>query len=138
MIPTPLEDADIAARTDTYFNRTRAIVSRFGDRRVTYAVFLRRPVVCAPALMVEWLQAVAQSRGEKFDIELTHPEGAGWGPASRWPISPAVSPHWRIWRRYSCRKSALPALPRITPSRCAWRCRKTSVPRHGCAPLRRR
>jgi nicotinate phosphoribosyltransferase len=79
MIPSPLEDAEIAARTDTYFNRTRAIVSRFGDRRVTYAVFLRRPVVCAPALMVEWLQAVAQSRGEKFDIDLTHPEGAWVG-----------------------------------------------------------
>jgi len=79
MIPSPLEDAEIAARTDTYFNRTRAIVSRFGDRRVTYAVFLRRPVVCAPALMVEWLQAVAQSRGETFDIDLTHPEGAWVG-----------------------------------------------------------
>jgi nicotinate phosphoribosyltransferase len=46
---------------------------------VTYAVFLRRPVVCAPALMVEWLQAVAQSRGETFDIDLTHPEGAWVG-----------------------------------------------------------
>ena len=79
MIPTPLDDADITARTDTYFNRTRAIVSRFGDRRVTYAVFLRRPVVSAPALMVEWLQAVARSRGEKFDIELMHAEGAWVG-----------------------------------------------------------
>ncbi len=79
MIPTPLNDADITARTDTYFNRTRAIVSRFGDRRVTYAVFLRRPVVSAPALMVEWLEAVAQSRGEKFDIELMHAEGAWVG-----------------------------------------------------------
>lgn len=79
MIPSPLTDADIAARTDTYFNRTRAIVSRFGDRRVTYAVFLRRPVVSAPALMVEWLEAVAKSRGEKFEIELTHPEGSWVG-----------------------------------------------------------
>jgi nicotinate phosphoribosyltransferase len=79
MIPSPLSDADITARTDTYFNRTRAIVGRFGDKRVTYAVFLRRPVVCAPALMVEWLEAVARSRGETFDIELTHPEGAWVG-----------------------------------------------------------
>ena len=62
MTPTPLHDADIAARADAYFNRTRAIVSRFGDCRVTYAVFLRRPVVCAPALMVEWLEAVAKER----------------------------------------------------------------------------
>jgi nicotinate phosphoribosyltransferase len=75
MIPTPLADADITARTDTYFNRTRQIVSQFGDRVVTYAVFLRRPVVSAPALMVEWLQAVAASRGVVFEIELMHQEG---------------------------------------------------------------
>jgi nicotinate phosphoribosyltransferase len=79
MTPTPLHDADIAARTDAYFNRTRAIVSRFGDRRVTYAVFLRRPVVSAPALMVEWLEAVAQARGETFEIDLVHPEGSWVG-----------------------------------------------------------
>jgi nicotinate phosphoribosyltransferase len=70
---------DISARTDAYFNRTRAIVQKFGDRKVTYAVFLRRPVVCAPRLMLEWLDAVAAERGEKFDIELTHPEGAWVG-----------------------------------------------------------
>jgi len=79
MTPAPLSDAEIAARTDTYFNRTRAIVEHFGDRRVTYAVFLRRPVVCAPALMVEWLQAVARERAQKFEIELMHPEGAWVG-----------------------------------------------------------
>ncbi len=75
MIPAPLRDADIAARTDTYFNRTRAIVEKFGDARVTYAIFLRRPVVSAPALMVEWLEAVARERGQAFEIELLHPEG---------------------------------------------------------------
>jgi nicotinate phosphoribosyltransferase len=73
--PSPLGDLDIAARTDKYFNRTRQIVGRFGDKRVTYAVFLRRPVVSAPALMVEWLQAVAEARGQKFEIELMHREG---------------------------------------------------------------
>ena len=50
---------DIAARTDSYFNRTRRIVARFGDKRVTYAVFLRRPVISAPRLMLEWLEAAA-------------------------------------------------------------------------------
>jgi nicotinate phosphoribosyltransferase len=79
MTPTPLVPADITARTDAYFNRTRAIVEKFGDRKVTYAVFLRRPVVSAPKLMVEWLQAVAAERDQKFDIELTHPEGAWVG-----------------------------------------------------------
>ncbi len=79
MIPWPVADADIAARTDKYFNRTRKIVETFGDQRVTYAVFLRRPVVSAPLLMVDWLQAVARERRTDFDIELTHPEGAWVG-----------------------------------------------------------
>jgi nicotinate phosphoribosyltransferase len=68
-------DADIAARTDSYFNRTRAIVARFGDKRVTYAVFMRRPVISAPRLMTEWLEAAASARGTRFDIDLMYPEG---------------------------------------------------------------
>ena len=68
-------DADIAARTDSYFNRTRQIVARFGDKRVTYAVFMRRPVIAAPRLMTEWLQAAATTRGTRFDIDLMYPEG---------------------------------------------------------------
>lgn len=72
-------DADVQARTDAYFNRTRAIVERFGDSRVTYAVFLRRPVVSAPRLMVDWLRGVAAARGTEFDIDLVHPEGTWVG-----------------------------------------------------------
>ncbi len=68
-------DAAIAAQTDAYFNRTRAIVAKFGDARVTYAVFLRRPVVSAPRLMLDWVQAVARARGTEFEIDLVHPEG---------------------------------------------------------------
>ncbi len=67
--------ADIAARTDSYFNRTRKIVARFGDKRVTYAVFMRRPVISAPKLMLDWLVAAAASRGTQFDVELMYPEG---------------------------------------------------------------
>ena len=67
--------ADIAARADSYFNRTRRIVARFGDKRVTYAVFMRRPVISAPRLMTEWLDAVAAARGTGFDIDLTYTEG---------------------------------------------------------------
>lgn len=66
---------DVTARTDSYFNRTRAIVARFGDKRVTYAVFLRRPVVSAPRLMTEWLNAVAAARGLPLEIDLRQPEG---------------------------------------------------------------
>ncbi len=75
MTPAPISDGEITARTDAYFNRTRQIVSRFGDAVVTYAIFLRRPVVCAPAMMVEWLRAVAAARGQDFKIELPHKEG---------------------------------------------------------------
>ena len=72
-------DAAIAAHTDAYFNRTRAIVQRFGDSRVTYAVFLRRPVVSAPRLMLDWLAEVARSRQTDFEIEVMHPEGTWVG-----------------------------------------------------------
>lgn len=74
-----IDSASIAARTDSYFNRTKAIVQKFGDCRVTYAVFLRRPVISAHRLAVEWLQAVARERDTTFDIELTHEEGAWVG-----------------------------------------------------------
>ncbi|WP_298214119.1 nicotinate phosphoribosyltransferase [Acidocella sp.] len=75
MTPAPLSDGEIVARTDAYFNHTRQIVARFGDCTVTYAIFLRRPVICAPAIMVEWLRAVGRARGRQFEIELPREEG---------------------------------------------------------------
>jgi nicotinate phosphoribosyltransferase len=71
--------AGITARTDAYFNRTRRIVAEHGDKRVTYAYFLRRPVVSAPRLMTDWLAEVGQARGTEFVIDVTHPEGAWVG-----------------------------------------------------------
>jgi len=70
---------ELAARTDSYFLKTKAIVGRFGDREATYAVFMRRPVICTPRLAVEFLEGVATERGTKFDIELNHPEGVWVG-----------------------------------------------------------
>ncbi len=70
---------DIANRTDAYFNRTRDIISRFGDKRVTYAVFLRRPVISAPRIMVDWLRAVAAEQGFAVELDVTHPEGTWVG-----------------------------------------------------------
>jgi nicotinate phosphoribosyltransferase len=78
-VPDRSLEADIAARTDVYFRRTRAIVERFGDARVTYAVFLRRPVISAPRLMLDWLAAVGAARGVTFDVDLVHPEGVWTG-----------------------------------------------------------
>src|SRR4051794_41545389 len=73
--------ADLAARTDSYFLKSKAIVERFGDREATYAVFMRRPVISAPRFAIDFLEGVAAARGTRFDIELNYPEaiwvGAG-------------------------------------------------------------
>ncbi|MGY8957577.1 MAG: nicotinate phosphoribosyltransferase [Alphaproteobacteria bacterium] len=66
---------EITAYTDTYFNKTRDIVSKFGDTPVTYAVFMRRPVISAARLAIDWLEGVAEARGTKFDIDLRFDEG---------------------------------------------------------------
>ncbi len=71
--------ADIDNRTDAYFNRTREVIGRFGDKRVTYAFFLRRPVISAPRLMLDWLAEVAALRGTRFEFDQAHPEGTWVG-----------------------------------------------------------
>ena len=65
----------MARLTDAYFTKTKEIVRKFGDKRATYAVFLRRPVIATPKLMVDFLEATARARGTTFDIELNHQEG---------------------------------------------------------------
>jgi nicotinate phosphoribosyltransferase len=79
-VAAPLEAA-LAAHTDSYFLKTKAIVEKFGDRHATYAVFMRRPVISTPRLAIAFLETMAASRGVKFEIELNHPEatlvGAG-------------------------------------------------------------
>ena len=66
-------------RTDHYFKLTRGIVRKYGDLPVTYAVFMRRPVLFCPRLAVEWLEAAAAERGVEFGIELCYEEGAWVG-----------------------------------------------------------
>jgi nicotinate phosphoribosyltransferase len=66
---------EITAYTDTYFNKTRDIVGKFGDTQVTYAVFMRRPVISAARLALDWLEDVAEARGTKFKIDLRFDEG---------------------------------------------------------------
>ena len=61
--------------TDFYFNRTKQVVEKFGDKEVTYAVFMRRPVISTPRLVVEFLEKAARERGVTFKIELVHKEG---------------------------------------------------------------
>ncbi len=68
-------ETDLPNFTDKYFLKTREIVRQFGDTDVTYAVFMRRPVIFTPRLAVEWLEAMAKARGAEFDIELRFAEG---------------------------------------------------------------
>jgi nicotinate phosphoribosyltransferase len=72
--PVPAAGA-VSDWTDTYFTRTRRIVGRFGDRTVTYAAFLRRPVVSAPRLAIDWLKGVAAEGGFPVEVEILQPEG---------------------------------------------------------------
>ena len=71
----PVEEADIAGWTDHYFRRTKEVVGRFGDAIVTYALFLRRPVISAPRLAIDWLHEMAARRKVRFDVELRYEEG---------------------------------------------------------------
>lgn len=68
-------DEDVRRWTDAYFNRTKQTIGKFGDMQVTYAIFMRRPVVSAPRLAVEWLKTVAAERGFEVKIDLMHEEG---------------------------------------------------------------
>lgn len=90
----PQIEADIAARTDAYFKRTKAIVQRFGEVRVTYAIFLRRPVVSAPGLMLGWLHKVAAERGAAIEVDLIHKEGTWVGAGD--PILTVTGPFTQL------------------------------------------
>ena len=67
--------ADVPRWSDHYFTRTKEIVGRYGDKAVTHAVFMRRPVIFAPKLMLDWLKRIADERGVNFDISLNYDEG---------------------------------------------------------------
>lgn len=74
----PVAD-DIPRQTDHYFNCTKEIVGRYGDRRVTYAVFLRRPVLAACRLALDWLSEVMAQRGQDVTLTRRFEEGAWVG-----------------------------------------------------------
>ena len=55
-------NGEIERYTDHYFNRTKQVIGKFGDSRVTYAIFMRRPVVFAPRLALDWLNETVKRR----------------------------------------------------------------------------
>lgn len=70
-------DAGVARYTDKYFTKTKAIVEQNGNCEVTYAVFMRRPVLFAGRLALDWLQDISSARGISLKIEPQFEEG-GW------------------------------------------------------------
>ncbi len=46
----------VRLRTDKYFSNSRAVAERFGDKTVTYGVFMRRRVICAINHAIELLR----------------------------------------------------------------------------------
>ena len=65
--------------TDSYFLRTKTVVEANGDAQVTYAIFMRRPVLSAPRLAVDWLQAMMTARAQVAKVDLRYSEGAWVG-----------------------------------------------------------
>ena len=75
MIHESFSETQVSQWTDKYFASTKKIVEKFGDNKVTYAVFMRRPVVSAPKLAIDWLNQIAKLRQTTFEIECLYPEG---------------------------------------------------------------
>jgi nicotinate phosphoribosyltransferase len=88
------QSATLAARTDSYFLKSKAIVRHFGDREATYAVFMRRPVISAPRFALDFLEQMAKERGTSFDIEINHPEGSWVGAGE--PILYVTGPLYHL------------------------------------------
>jgi len=70
----------VRTRTDKYFSKTREMVEKFGDKAVTYGVFLRRGVICAvnPAIDVlrKYYPAAGGTAAIPLKITRLYEEGA--------------------------------------------------------------
>jgi nicotinate phosphoribosyltransferase len=67
--------SDVERWTDRYFVKTRQTIARFGDKTVCYAIFMRRPVIFTPRLMLRWLEQVMAAREVEVRIDLNYREG---------------------------------------------------------------
>ncbi|MDP1753322.1 MAG: hypothetical protein Q8L22_28045, partial [Reyranella sp.] len=69
------ENGEIERYTDHYFNRSKQVIGKFGDCKVTYAIFMRRPVVFAPRLALEWLEETGRARNTAVELDMRYREG---------------------------------------------------------------
>ena len=65
--------------TDTYFLRTKDIICEYGDTEVTYAIFMRRPVIAALDPAVTWLEQIVKERNGSVNIKRSFEEGSDVG-----------------------------------------------------------
>ena len=65
--------------TDTYFLRTRDIISSYGDTEVTYAIFMRRPVISGLNPAIDWLEQIVKERKGSVNIKRCFKEGSDVG-----------------------------------------------------------
>ena len=70
--PSPEEHSIL---TDRYFINTKTIVEQKGDMEVSYAIFMRRPVLSAPRLAMDWIDNILKHRKTEYKIDLRYPEG---------------------------------------------------------------
>lgn len=60
----------VRTRTDKYFSKTREMVEKFGDKAVTYGIFLRRGVICAVNPAIDVLRQYYPTRSDSAAIPL--------------------------------------------------------------------
>src|SRR5205814_142966 len=66
----------VLSRTDKYFSKSRQIIEKFGDRAVTYGVFMRRGVICAVNPAIEMLRQYYPAHSMPLKITRLYEEGA--------------------------------------------------------------
>jgi nicotinate phosphoribosyltransferase len=66
----------VRTRTDKYFTKSRDVVEKFGDKTVTYGVFMRRRVICAINPAIECLREYYAAGATPLKITRAYEEGA--------------------------------------------------------------
>src|SRR3954463_8654797 len=66
----------VLSRTDKYFTKSRHIIEKFGDRTVTYGVFMRRGVICAVNPAIDVLRQHYPPGAPELKITRLYEEGA--------------------------------------------------------------
>ena len=123
--------------TDLYFLKTKAVVEKFGDARVVYAVFMRRPVISAPELAIDWLMGIGKERGAEFKIDLRYAEGRWVGAGEPLMYISGSLFHLSDLETILLAKAGPGLRRRVQRLHHVLGPAAGRVPRHGCAPLRR-